>query len=84
MQFDLLEAAVRLLMLTAIPSILASAALIAILACRQKFSGFFGISSANELDYDPDAVMLVFFAIVEFSLTGSAIIFGLVKHLLLR
>jgi hypothetical protein len=87
MRFDLLEVAVRLSILTAIPSIVASAALIAIIACRQKITEYFGVSRASKLDHEfrsNDTVILVLFAIAEVSLTGSAIIFGLVKHFLLR
>jgi hypothetical protein len=79
MQFDLLGAAVRLLILAAIPSIMASAALIAIIVCRQKITEFFWVSSASKLTYEVreglsnDTVILVLFAIAEFSLTGSAI-----------
>ncbi len=82
MQLDLLEPAVRLLILTAVPSILASAALIAIIACRQSLSRYFVLSAANEPDFEFDAVMHVLFPIVEFSLTGGVIIFGLAKHFL--
>jgi hypothetical protein len=86
MRFDLLEAAVRLSIAVAIPSIMASGALIAVIACRQKITEYFGVSGDSKLDHvrSNDTVILALFAIAEFSLTGSAIIFGLVKHFLLR
>ncbi len=87
MQLDFFEAAVRLSILVAIPSILGSAALITIIACRQRMSEYLRVSGSSELDHkfcSNDTVILVLFAIVEFSLTGGAIIFGLVKHILLR
>jgi hypothetical protein len=84
MQLDLLEAAVRLSVLAAIPSILGSAALIAIIVCRQKITEYFKVSGVTKLDHEyrsSDTVILGLFAIAEFSLTGSAIIFGLMNHL---
>lgn len=87
MRFDLLEAAVRLSILAAIPSIIASGVLVAIIACRQKVTEYFGVSGDSKLDHEfrsNDTVILALFAIAEFSLTGSAIIFGLVKNFLLR
>jgi hypothetical protein len=87
MRYDLLEAAIRLSILAATPSIMASGALIAIIACRQKITEYFGVNGDSKLDHEfrsNDTVILVLFAIAEVSLTGSAIIFGLVKHFLLR
>jgi hypothetical protein len=83
MQFELLEVAVRLWILATASSTLASAALIAIVACRQKLGINLGLRFDVEPGYECDAVKLVF-AIAEFSLIGSAIILGLVKHFFFR
>lgn len=87
MQLDVLEAAVRLSVLAAIPSILASAPLIVIIVCSQKLTEYFRLSGVTKLDHEfrsSDTVILIVFAIAEFSLTGSAIICGLMTHLFLR
>jgi hypothetical protein len=87
MQLDLLEAAVRLSILAGIPSILASAVLIAIIVCTQNMIEYFRVTGVSMLDHEfrsSDTVILFLFALAEFSLTGSAVIFGLMKHLFWR
>ncbi len=86
MNFDLLEEAIRLSIFAAISSILASAVLFVFMTCRQRIIGYFETSRSSELVHDSpdplsnDVVIPMLFAITEFSLTGCAIIFGLVKH----
>ncbi len=86
MEFTLLEEVVRLSTLVAIPSIIASTALLAIIVCRKTFKANGGRKDASDFfdQRSSDIVVLVLFAIAEFSLTGSAVVFGLVKHLVLR
>jgi hypothetical protein len=48
---------------------------------------YFRVSGVTKLDQEfgsSDTVILFLFALAEFSLTGSAIICGLMKHLFLR
>jgi hypothetical protein len=90
MQFGLLEEAVRLSILAAIPSIMASTALIAIIACRQKITEYAAANGGSKLAHDvhgqfpSDIIIPALFAIAELSLTSTAIVFGLVEHLVLH
>jgi hypothetical protein len=59
-------------------------ALIAIIVCGQKMTEYFRLSGVTKLDHEfrsSDTVILGLIAIAEFSLTGSAIIYGLMNHL---
>ncbi len=89
MRFGLLEVAVRLSILAAIPSIMATAVLIFVIAFGQNIAEYFEVIDDGKLDcnfreqFSNNTIILIFFAVAEFSLTGSAFLLGLMKHLLL-